>query len=1562
MNYDQFVNYVYGTLPVFVTRAVGRWVDPLLCGETALLTPGSCPAGTYTGYAGIHYVGRGLSALADLVALLGLILLARTLYGGRVSLLAGGLYAFAVLPIQHAHFFVVDSFATVFVVWSILLSVLSTRKPKLGFGILVAGLTTGLAVASKISVWPLAAIIGFTGVVRFDAGESPKFRLSNRRVLLLIASGTIAALAFRTAQPYAFTGPGFLGVKPNLQWISTIQDVRRLMSGLQDVPYGHQWTARTPVLFPLRNMIFWGMGLALGVTAWLGWVWIGLRLIKRIRMHTLRQPFSGRILIPWIWGIGFFLYQSTQWVKSMRYLLPVYPFFALFSAIFLVDLARLSFRRRSDSAARQVGAYVMRLLPGLVFLATALWAWAFLHIYLKPVTRVKASRWMYDNIPTAVTLDLATGDRLQVPIKPDTELSAAMSGVGGVIEASGAVWIESALVNKIDPNGIPGPREVEVVVNGQSATASLNFTDPGLQSLRVAFNPPVRVPDGGITNVEVSLVRGQPVILRTSVIANEHWDDPLPLRIDGKDPFWNWYQDLNSSPTGQMNNYDNDTEKKRQLLLDWLDEADFIALSSNRLYASIPRLPQRYPLTTAYYKALFNGDLGYELRAEFVSYPTLGSLQFSDQEIPFSLGEAEYSTEAPYSISFPPAEEAFSVYDHPTVLIFAKTPAYSPERAEAQLPPSLLADVRWMTPREATRERLFNGIGVDDQVDSLLLDPKLQIEQASGGTWSKLFDTGAIHNRIPALSVLLWWGALLLLGWMAFPWLYLLFPSLRNRGYGLAKVIGLLLWAYTSWLLASLHILPSVRLTLTALLFAGLVIGGFLIWLNHRRLLRFFRVKWREILRIELIFLGLYLAWVGVRYLNPDLWHPVSGGEKPMDFAYLNAVIKSTWFPPYDPWFASGRLNYYYFGFVIVGALIELLGIVPSIAYNLAVPSFFAMTGLGAYTVVSNLAGGDERRAVRAGIWGVLLLLIFGNLGEVQLIFNGLVDIGGVDFESLIPGYPDLVSALVGIWKVITKGHRFNFRPEWWYWDATRMIPFAEGEVGPINEFPAFTFLYADLHAHMMALPVTYVALSVALQWGLGASRSVSRGWKKFFPKPVGSLLFAMLVLGTLRATNTWDYPTYLLLMAFGSVLGVTPSLRLSKPNQSETSSLSEQTAVFASVWEWLGRLLVTLLLLFLGAELLFRPFVVNYTVSYTAFDLWKGTRTPLGIFLLMVGHLLYPLILGAWMDGKRWVTDLRISEHRSSLWRVVVISVAASLLGISVAVIFFRAPIGWTVVPLGLFAAFQVIASRNQRRRTLWWWTGSALALALMVELLVLRGDIGRMNTVFKFHYQIWTLLGVCAAVFVERIVHGWLERDQTTRVQEGALVVMALLLLGVGLYPALAVPAKTQDRWAAEAPLTLDGMAFMAYATQYEHGSDIPLWADYNVIRWLQENVEGTPVIMEGLGAREYLWGSRVSVYTGLPAVAAWRWHQVQQRGAMPPGTVEARMQDVRYFYNGATPAEAVKILHDYDISYVIVTPYERAYMIPEAEAKFADLVKSGFLDVAYQDSYSTIYTVVK
>ena len=130
--------------------------------------------------------------------------------------------------------------------------------------------------------------------------------------------------------------------------------------------------------------------------------------------------------------------------------------------------------------------------------------------------------------------------------------------------------------------------------------------------------------------------------------------------------------------------------------------------------------------------------------------------------------------------------------------------------------------------------------------------------------------------------------------------------------------------------------------------------------------------------------------------------------------------------------------------------------------------------------------------------------------------------------------------------------------------------------------------------------------------------------------------------------------------------------------------------------------------------------------------------------------------------------------------------------------------------------------------------------------------------------------------------------------------------------------------------------------------------------MIRWLQDHVEGSPTIIEGLGEREYLWGNRISVYTGLPAVVGWRWHQVQQRMVMPPGTVEARQQDVRQFYNTSDAARARGILEKHQVRYVIHAPYERAYMLPAGERKFTEMVANGWLEVVYQDADATIYRV--
>ena len=137
-----------------------------------------------------------------------------------------------------------------------------------------------------------------------------------------------------------------------------------------------------------------------------------------------------------------------------------------------------------------------------------------------------------------------------------------------------------------------------------------------------------------------------------------------------------------------------------------------------------------------------------------------------------------------------------------------------------------------------------------------------------------------------------------------------------------------------------------------------MLIGLWQAWRQRRELLQEFRERWKYFLMVEGIFLAFFLVDLFIRLGNPDLWHPSKGGERPMEFAYFNAILKSTTFPPYDPWFAGGYINYYYYGYVIVGTPVKLLGIVPSIAYNFILPTLFACLAVGAFSVGWNILTG----------------------------------------------------------------------------------------------------------------------------------------------------------------------------------------------------------------------------------------------------------------------------------------------------------------------------------------------------------------------------------------------------------------------------------------------------------------------------------------------------------------------------------------------------------------------------------------------------------------------------
>jgi uncharacterized membrane protein len=167
------------------------------------------------------------------------------------------------------------------------------------------------------------------------------------------------------------------------------------------------------------------------------------------------------------------------------------------------------------------------------------------------------------------------------------------------------------------------------------------------------------------------------------------------------------------------------------------------------------------------------------------------------------------------------------------------------------------------------------------------------------------------------------------------------------------------------------------------------------------------------------------------------------------------------------------------------------------------------------------------------------------------------------------------------------------------------------------------------------------------------------------------------------------------------------------------------------------------------------------------------------------------------------------------------------------------------------------------------------------------------------------------------------------------------------------------------ATAPRGLDGMAYMTQAIcdgarcTGRDGTRFDLKDDYDAIKWMQDNVQGSPAIMEGnTSGQQYTWSNRYSIYTGLPAVLGWQWHMRQQRGSLDDRAIYDRDADVTSFYETADAGVAQTILDRYGVKYVVVGPLEKAYYANLALPKFNEMVEAGGLRVAYQNAGVTIY----
>lgn len=784
---------------------------------------------------------------------------------------------------------------------------------------------------------------------------------------------------------------------------------------------------------------------------------------------------------------------------------------------------------------------------------------------------------------------------------------------------------------------------------------------------------------------------------------------------------------------------------------------------------------------------------------------------------------------------------------------------------------------------------------------------------------------------------------------LALAWL----RHLPSRGYAIAKPLGLLFSGVILWWGATLRLWPATAAAVLAAALALLAGGLFALRGQWDAVASWWREHRRFVLITELLFAAAFVAWAAVRASQPQI--VTSGGEKWMEIAFLNAILRSPTMPPHDPWLSGFAISYYYLGYLLLGMLTEVTALPATMAFNLGNAAWFALAAVAAYGIVYDLTAG--RRPLKA-LAAPLLLLITGNAnGLLQVIYGlGLLPASfwrWLDLKALSAPPP-----AEGTWMTAA---RFD------WWQASRVlhdyapIVTAETRVSQevIDEFPAFSFILGDMHPHLLALPFVLVVIALALNLWQGRRREPRedevRPSLRSRLTPLAPWLGMAAALGALGFLNTWDFPIYWALI-------VAVMLLIRRERTPEKSLLDHVLAVIPPA-----------LALAVASVALYAPFwfALRSQAGGVLPNVFNATRLPQ--FLVMFAPLAVPVVgivlrLGK-EAGVRWTQALGWS-----VLLLVVITLAGLLVGRIVSSPYLAAVRqGWEIPGVGtveLATVYDALLTRLLNP-----WTALALVcgcIVLFIALLAPRGALQgesafvgllvllglgltlapeyvflkdvfntRMNTIFKFYFQAWVMWSLAAA--------WWLADGRGLAATWGRRVgvTLAWLLIAVGwIYTGFAIPARAGQNEALYGGAgTLDGALWLSQREPEE----------WDAIRWLNTHVAGRPVILEAPGDRyrAYVYEGRVSALTGLPTLLGWGGHQSQWRGNYDePAVREAALERL---FTTTDVAETRSLLAQYDVAYLYIGPVERARYPEEGLAKFAAL-----FPVAYQNAAVTLYRV--
>ncbi|MGN0164651.1 MAG: DUF2298 domain-containing protein [Lachnospiraceae bacterium] len=413
--------------------------------------------------------------------------------------------------------------------------------------------------------------------------------------------------------------------------------------------------------------------------------------------------------------------------------------------------------------------------------------------------------------------------------------------------------------------------------------------------------------------------------------------------------------------------------------------------------------------------------------------------------------------------------------------------------------------------------------------------------------------------------MLIWWLALVIIGLIYQPITIILFHRFHDNGWMFSKTIGIAVSAWVLWFFSSFKLIKFTRLNCFIVLFVCFIINIIIYRLYTKYAHNAIRL--REVYSVnricsmyyaEIVFFCVFAIWCYLKGYNPKAY----GTEKFMDYGFITAILKSEYMPAHDLWLSGENINYYYVGQYISAWLIRVSGVGAGYGYNLMLMTLAALGFSLPYSIVYNLMRINRREMSVSEKVELpeekknFVCVLAGALAGVSLSLAGNMH------------YPVYKWIMPKINRILGKEVS-----DYWFANATRYIGYnPDVDDKTIHEFPSYSFVLGDLHAHVINIMFVLTVVALLLAWIM--NRKASMDIAKASGKPCGlsivrevlspQLLMCMFFIGLFHMTNYWDFPIYFVICGAVVLFSNLITYRYSKKAWILTAI---QAVVFVIVW-----------------------------------------------------------------------------------------------------------------------------------------------------------------------------------------------------------------------------------------------------------------------------------------------------------------------------------------------------------------------------------------------------------